>query len=49
MDNKHDNPHITAKAKLFDSMTFAEYLKSDAFKERLRKAREEWQKKHPVK
>lgn len=29
-----------------NGMTFLEYLKSDAFKERVRKAREDYRKKH---
>lgn len=29
-----------------NGMTLLEYLKSDAFKERIRKAREEYRKKH---
>lgn len=30
-------------------MSFLEYIKSEEFKEKLRKAKEEYQKKHPKK
>lgn len=43
-DNKA-NPNIKP-FNLTDGMTLLEYLKSDEFKERIRKAREEYQKKH---
>ena len=42
-----ENKTPTAKPfTLPNGITLLEYLKSDAFKERIRKAREEYQKKH---
>lgn len=39
-ENKAKSPSIP------DGMTLFEYLKTDEFKERIRKAREEYRKKH---
>ena len=41
-----ENKNPTRPFFIPNGMTLIEYLKSDAFKERIRKAREEYRKKH---